>query len=525
MPKLLRLALALVVLCLTVWIVLSWPAMQDDAFIHLRYAENLLRHHFVTYDGVRPSFGASSLLYITLLAGLRAVWSSPLLPRAVSTAAHVLLFAGLLAGFARGLRRAPRIAWVLALLTLLSLSTPAAVRWLDDGMETSLVLCFMTLFAFGAVYLERERAHNTAVAAALGLLAVLAVLLRVELLMFTVLYSLLLIAGRRDAMRHAAVRKVSPAPVVLGFAPLAGGVIGAGLIVVVMHVLMPDTALAKATGHLTFRVFRSAAQAVASSTTLGLGLFLAYVLSLVAVLASRRRSWMAVLLANCFFPVTVVLAALRGQDMAGVRYLVWTLFFPAVWNVLALRGEGEEAPEHTNLFRLAVASVLLVALGSVAEAPLLMREFSIRRTELAQFRSEHLEQIHELPVVAYDIGYIGYFTQSPICDLAGLVNGRDFARLGSPQRYHACIAARPRVAFVTGFTLYDMSATVPDYAAWKVCNTYNFATLRDPRPHYLIAGPEVAERVCSAAGGTPQPVTNIMPVALESQRHLILPQS
>ena len=135
-------------LWLLVWLRLSWPAMQDDALIHLRYAVNLLQHHMISYDGVHPDYGTSSLLYVWLLAGLREFFTSPVLPREVSSVFHVLLFGGLVWGFARALRSAPRLAWGFAMLLLAVLVMPMAVRWLDDGMETSLTLCLVSLIAF-----------------------------------------------------------------------------------------------------------------------------------------------------------------------------------------------------------------------------------------------------------------------------------------------------------------------------------------------------------------------------------------
>ncbi len=135
-------------LWLLVWLFVSWPAMQDDAFIHLRYAANLFRYHMISYDGVHPDYGTSSLLYVWLLAALREFFRSPVLPRVVSTAFHVGLFGGLAWAFPRALRSAPRLAWGFALLLLAILVMPMAVRWLDDGMETSLTLCLVSVFAF-----------------------------------------------------------------------------------------------------------------------------------------------------------------------------------------------------------------------------------------------------------------------------------------------------------------------------------------------------------------------------------------
>ena len=76
MPKRYRTLTILLAVWLMVWLRLSWPAMQDDAFIHLRYAVNLLRYHIISYDGVHPDYGTSSLLYVWLLAALRAFFHS-----------------------------------------------------------------------------------------------------------------------------------------------------------------------------------------------------------------------------------------------------------------------------------------------------------------------------------------------------------------------------------------------------------------------------------------------------------------
>jgi len=67
-----RWAVPVLGLWLATWILLSSAGVQDDAFIHLRYADNLLRTHLITYDGVHPNYGAYSLLYVYLLAFLRA---------------------------------------------------------------------------------------------------------------------------------------------------------------------------------------------------------------------------------------------------------------------------------------------------------------------------------------------------------------------------------------------------------------------------------------------------------------------
>ena len=100
---------------LLVWMSLSWPAMQDDALIHLRYAANLLHHHTISYNGVHQDYGTSSLLYVFLLAGLYSFFASPILPRVVSSFFHLVLFGGLVWGLTREVRSGPRLASVYVL--------------------------------------------------------------------------------------------------------------------------------------------------------------------------------------------------------------------------------------------------------------------------------------------------------------------------------------------------------------------------------------------------------------------------
>jgi hypothetical protein len=92
MNKTYRIAVPLMATWLVICIVFSWASILDDALIHLRYADNLLRTHQITYDGVHPNYGVSSLLYVSLLAVLRGFITSPNLPRGVSSTVHLLLF-------------------------------------------------------------------------------------------------------------------------------------------------------------------------------------------------------------------------------------------------------------------------------------------------------------------------------------------------------------------------------------------------------------------------------------------------
>jgi hypothetical protein len=514
MPKRYRSLTLLFGLWLLVWLFVSWPAMQDDAFIHLRYAVNLLRYHMISYDGVHPDYGTSSLLYVWLLAALREFFRSPVLPRAVSSVFHVALFGGLAWAFPRTLRSAPKLAWEFALLLLAILVMPMAVRWLDDGMETSLTLCLVSLLAFAISRLGHSESFSMRSAIWLLVLGFVATLTRVEYLLLMGGASLTFFFARsslpsergREVRASARLRLAAYCAT-----PLIGALLAGGVIFLTMHTLIPDTAIAKADAYapwldtvsVTLTVFES-------SMSLGAILFLLWLLTAAAVIAYKRRVSLSILAANSLFPVVLALAAQRGQQVQGVRYFLWTLVFPILWNILELRWSASEpAPSTTRALRIAgygVACLLLLLVP--IESVLLDTEFRRREKSLAEFRAQHLERLSSMQLVAFDVGYIGYFTQSPLCDMAGLVNGRARAAMPFKERVKACAAERPQYAFVSGFSLWELSQAL-DLKGWSICSVYDLANLRASDVHYLIASPAATPEVCAAAGNAPQPLETV----------------
>ncbi len=183
MDKVYRWAVPVLGLWLLTWIVLSWAGVQDDAFIHLRYADNLFRTHLITYDGVHPNYGASSLLYVYLLSSLRTFTATPDLPRILSSCVHVLLVAGLVLLFVRSIPREARLARLLGLITLIIFVAPSAVRWLDDGMETGLALCLVAALCW-ITFRQSTRPATTGLQYfAFVILGFFTVLLRTELIL------------------------------------------------------------------------------------------------------------------------------------------------------------------------------------------------------------------------------------------------------------------------------------------------------------------------------------------------------
>ena len=521
MSKTYRIVLPILALWLLCWIVLAWPAIQDDALIHLRYADNLFRHHFVTYDGVHQDYGASSLLYITLLALLRAFTTSPNLPHALSSVVHLLLFAVLALAFATYIPTAARTARIAALILLALLAMPSAMRWLDDGMETGIVVAVATLIAW---LVHRQRYRSTTTGAQyliLTLTALFAVLLRTELLLLLAVCFLILVAGRSLEPGRPARMPTLSAQRLLTALPgcshiLLGAAIAVGTIVLTMHVLLPDTAIAKSHGITHWRdAFVQTAITLAGALSFGIGMLLFWLLTLALVVLRERRLTLATLLANALFPAVLLLSSLRGQEIQGVRYFSWTFFFSIVWNILELARTRSEAVSTPPPDRWAAPSLYafaaLLAIALPSEVVTMHRLLAERTATIRTFESQRLDVLQSRRGIAFDIGYIGYFTGARMCDIAGLVSGRAAARLSSKQRrLEACLGTSMDFAFLSQDQLESM-ARIVDMSAWQSCGHYDLANVHNADRHYLAVRPALVQEVCRATGQTPIPVTTLLP--------------
>ncbi len=504
---------SLLAIWLLVWIGVSWPYSLDDALIHLRYADHLLHGHRITYDGVHASFGTSSLLYVSLLAGLRALTASPLLPRVVTSVVYVALFATLAVALYRGLQQAdapPAAVWLMAVALLAITVAPSAVRWLDDGMETGLVF----LDALLGVLLLRTLTRSSRLPPRLlvygFVYGLFTVLLRVELLMLVGCLSLMaglhIFTGRvrRLAVEHP-VRGLVAASM-----PALGGIAAAGLIVLTMGALLPDTALAKAFGAGAWQdTFQMTAVTVASSFSFGIGLLLLWLASL-AALAAWDRIRLADLPGNLLFPLVLLASAVRGQQIQGIRYFGWTLFFPLLWNLLRVAdGEGRSAPGFARGLQACLLLFLVALVPAFAwESRTFYRLFADRGAALNQFRAqERLVGLRGQLGIAEDVGFVGYFTQGDICDPYGLVNGRAAAKLKYAQRFDHCMAQHPVFAFGSREFLAKVTFQ-QSLAGWSVCGSYPFDNVRSRDVHYLAVAPAQSRAACPA---TAKPIAEVLP--------------
>ena len=510
--------LPVLLLWLICWIVFAWGAVQDDAFIHLRYADNLYFHHVITYDGVHPNYGASSLLYVSGLALLRGLTASPDLPHAVSSVMHLLLFGGLAVLLVR-IARTSETAGRAGLILLLLLSTPSAVRWLDDGMETVAVVGLVSLLAY-VIHSEMygqtaSRTHD----AALALLSFLAVLLRVELSLVCVAGFFLLTVGRATHFRKPReIRWRSFGSAALkSLHLLIGCGLGLATIYYTMHFLLPDTALAKSHGIAAwFNPLHDTVHTLAGAFSFGIGLFFFWVLTAILVRRRHAEFTAVTMLANGLFPVLLIASVIRGQEIQGVRYFAWTFVFSSLWNILELGGAVPEARTPANGrwsdMQLMHFFAGLIVLILPLEGVMMFRVLRHRKETLRVFESQRLEVLQGSRGVASDIGYIGYFTNASLCDLAGLVNGRAAGALSSRQRIHACAGTDPDFVFVSMSQLSSIAPAM-DFSGWQMCGSYDFTNVTHPDSHYLLVRPAIADQVCKATGRAPESINTLLPSA------------
>jgi hypothetical protein len=474
---------------LAFWLYITRYSMLDDALIHLRYAAFLHDLHFITYDGVHPGYGTSSVFYVTLLAILRGVTLSPMLPKAVSCASYLLLIALLLSIESRFAGRTwPHAIWLGLCLASLS---PMGIRWLTDGMETSMVLLVVVLVAITTQrQMHRESVSRTSWLIQ-TLLGALLVLLRVELASLALLATCAILIARLAVPRMRG-RKLL---VLLESAPL---LLGATLALVgirlILGSVLPDTAIAKSGGPSLGPLF-GVAHAILSSILFGLSATLLAVLSALFLLGGmlKGRSSKGLLLVwlcvNVSFPLVLFLACERGIAIEGIRYILWPLFFSTLWNAL----EWENLRKQQSC---ACSDPRLVwpMLGACAAIFLCLLPFDWhyalhamqgRAATFQAMRGAGLEQYRNRTVIAGDVGFVGYFTGASVCDISGLVNGREAARKTQAERISWCVDQHPQLLFLTETQKRSVAAYLP-LDNWVPIRQFDFVNVASNDRHYLM---------------------------------------
>lgn len=487
-----------VALWLAGWLFATRHAMLDDCLIHLRYAANLHRLHMITYDGAHASYGTSSLMYLAILSVLSGLFSSPLLPKIVSDTFYVLLIF-LMARRALSLRTSA-VGLGIGTGLLCCLLAPMGVRWLSDGMETGLVVLQMVLMVAAtqdSMYEHRMPGWKYLLLALFGAFVVLT---RIELASEIALASIVILASqirlRRSVIKSAGIAS-----------PMAlGAFFAVCWIYLHFHTLLPDTALAKR-GTRSIEVIFSVAHVLASSVLLGVGPLVLWVASAVLLLrrvmaneAARYKIllWIG---GNAGFPVLLLLSYLRGQAIQGVRYVLWALVFSILWNVSELERSGSPLLSRRGQKWLAAAGAILLLVMLPVDWRFAWRSMAGRSATFEAMRAGHLAEFAGETVIAGDVGFIGYFSRGDVCDIDGLVNGREAAKATSEARLQRCAARHPEMLFLTS-SQTAVFGGILDLQQWTVCRHFDFVNVLSQDRHYLMVPTAKAQQECPAVGGS-----------------------
>jgi len=406
----------------------------DDAWIHQTYARNLAGSGQLAYLPGQPSAGSTSpawsyLLSIGYLLGLDfRLWTYLLGGLALAASAWLTCRLG-----QRLEPRRPVVAWLAGLF--------CAVEWhlvwaSASGMETmlftalSLALLDYALSQIaqrgpssGPAWLQAEQTVIGAVG--LGLLGGLLTLTRPEGLGLVGLVALALIGLPPRPDRAEAKRRLTAAGVCL----LTCGLLLAPYLLFNLHTagsILPNTFYAKQAEYqpdlsLPLRFWR-----VVSPTLVGAQVLLLPGLGYALYRLIRRRNWPAVLPLAWWLALLAAYALRLPVDYQHGRYTMPTiplLILYGVWGNAGLLRPASPRLAVRLLSRATPPAVALLALLFLERGAAAYRD-DVGFIEGELVATAHWLNEHTAPgerIAVHDIGAVGYLTDRPLLDLAGLI--------------------------------------------------------------------------------------------------------
>ena len=456
--------------------------MLDDALIHLRMAELLIQHGFVTTDGHAAAFATSSPLFLLLTAALHAAIDSDFTTKIISVAAYFGLLAMLAALIARS-ASVERAAWGAIAVLMMS---PMGIRWLTDGMETSLSAIIALALGLAAI---RARAARLPETLWLGLLAIAAVGIRIEMVLLVVLASLAAaVRGERRAANALA----------------AGGAAGLLLLWATFGTILPDPALAKAVGAIMPAAsLTGIATSFAGSMAFGVGLLALWLLGLTTAVQGRVANRLVIAVPNLALLLLWCAIAARGQYVQGIRHVLPPLAFMIAANAVLIGAADPRVLVPRLLPSAGLRTPLIYAAAAVsgfafmAELGKFATIVENRSAAFLEMRALDLAALEGTNGIAWDVGHMMYFTKAQVCDVSGLINGREAALAPESARLENCLKRDVDFLFVTPENAAELIEKAGQrFANWTVCGQYMFQNVSETAPHYLAVAPARAAQIC-----------------------------
>ncbi|MEK7347864.1 MAG: hypothetical protein AABZ94_03265 [Candidatus Eisenbacteria bacterium] len=432
-----RLARAAVLLIALALLIPYAAYLTDDSFIHFQFAKHLLRGEGFAFNAGEPTYGATSPLWVLLLAaaglfvpGAAATPDStsvmPLLGW-ISKAWGALFTALAVIWCGRVARRLGWDARAGLILAALAAFHAWSTRWAVSGMETPLAffLVLVSLEALAAALLDGRSAWPAGAALAGAALA------RPEALLLAAMAGAALALAKGEAGDSRAPRARRVGSFSAGFAiPYGAWLVTAWFL---FHRLLPNTSGAKAGAWLDLE---RAIAALRDSIRIVLAAELIPIAVAVVVLAlgggerlgrlasGRRAFWLLVAL----WPLALVaFLALSGVQVVS-RYLIVATPCVLLLGVASLRHLTGSSVSRARA--AGVAAILFVTLHAAEGLYVTFRVSAPSAREhtrglLASLGGIGLWARENTPprtlFAVADIGAFGYYSDRPVLDLYGLV--------------------------------------------------------------------------------------------------------
>ncbi len=423
---------------------------SDDAYIHLRYIDNLRSGHGFGFNPDKPSNGSTSPLWVLIAAGLTREASD--LPQAVKVLSISLFIISVFVFYVLSFRllgsSLPAI-----LATFIYASDPWLLKWAGSAMETSLVSLMVLLSIYFFLNSEKRRYLIAA-----SLMLALATLARPENGLLFCFFLLIQIT-----LRESVFRRVGRIAIALG---------------VYFVVLVPWLVFALVTfGSPLPNTF--AAKTIASGATVwGVGWYF------LRVIGVTYWPWFLVLFGLILLSLKTIgrtraIPLLKLQDKATVLLWLWCIIIPAFYTLSKLQTPSTRYLQITTPLLIAVGFYGLIRLASsvswtkhrsrltlIAVTVTIIlynvglngvivlpssRDFSEKILRTYQIVGEWLESNtpeDSRVAVAIDVGTIGYYSNREIIDLGGLNTTEVISYL--PDSLSYVFVSKPDYLVITG---------------------------------------------------------------------------
>ena len=467
----------------------------DDTFIHLKIASTLVEKGIYSFNGITKDFSTSSPLYTTLLSlGLR-IWDSPYLAKTLNIIFYFLNYS-LVSIF---LLRTKKLNSLILSIFLVGISSPLGVRWLTDGMESSLVMLFSMLIAFilySINYVKAKEYKNIYLFISF-LFCSLSILLRIEfafIIVWFILSSIISKVFSKEKLRsNNFLSRLFPLFLSL--------LTSFSIIYINFGSFTPETSLAKGglKYDLNFFAF-NLIRAHVSASIFGVSLTLALFISLYAAYKfsnslNKINQKNFIYLINLSVPAIIFLILVKGQMIQGIRYFIFIETFLISFNLL-ICNEYDFKQFFNNKRNYKYFIYLFIPL---LITPWLWHDFNVlnkisygRSQTFLNLSNQDLTCLNNKNLIAWDVGMIGYFSNSVILDPNGLVNGREIAKLSEDERLNKFIKNN-NIDYV--FVNEKQMKKVGKYlklTQWLNLGNYSFPNFKKNSQdiHYLLKSPK-----------------------------------